>query len=186
MRRGRKKSLEYKYHIRVRGTHGINLFNDDEDKEKYLFLLKKYAFIFKFKIYSYCFMDTHAHYFIDPLGTDISIIMHRINLSYAQYYNKKYKRYGHVFRDRFESNPVCNNSYSLALSIYIHNNPKDIIEYRGKEEYFYYSSYGIYCGIRKNEDSAVDIDYVLNLMLCKERKKAIKKYILLVKKQLFD
>ncbi len=84
MRKARDKSKKYKYHIRVRGLDEILLFRDDQDKEKYLSLLKKYQKQYKYKIYSFSFMDTHAHFFIDPYGEDISVIMHKINLCYAQ------------------------------------------------------------------------------------------------------
>lgn len=183
MRKARLKSPEYKYHIRVRGFKEMLLFRDYEDKYTYLKLLKKYKKIFSYKIYSYCIMNTHAHLFVDPCGGDISEFMHRVNLSYAKYYNKKYDRGGHVFRGRFESDPVCSNNYSLALSVYIHNNPKDIREYRGREEYFYFSSYGIYAQNREDVMKLVDTKYVLNLMLCKDINKARKRYWHLCKKQ---
>lgn len=131
-------------------------------------------------------MTTHAHFFIDPRGSDISEIMHRVNLSYAKYYNDRYNRGGHVFRDRFESDPVCSNQYGLALSIYIHNNPKDVRGYRGREEYFYFSSYGIYAKIRSDELNLVETEYVLNLMLCKDLEKARRRYLALCRKQSID
>ncbi len=183
MRKARNKSPNYKYHIRVRGLDEVPLFRDDNDKEKYLSLYKRYRVIYKFVVYSFCCMSTHAHIFLDPKGNDISKIMQRINLCYAQYYNKKYNRGGPVFRGRFESDPVCTEIYSIALSAYIHNNPKDIHGYRGREEYFYYSSYGIYSGIQKDKWGFMDTDYILELMGCKEKHEAINKYINLVKKR---
>ncbi len=183
MRKKRKKSPEYKYHIRVRGLEEIPLFRDDEDKGHYKFLISKYKKIYGCKIYSYCIMNTHAHFFIDPKGYDISKFMHKVNLCYAQYYNKKYDRNGPVFMGRFESDPVCTYNYAIALSAYIHNNPKDIKGYRGREEYFYYSSYGIYAGMQEDNDNFVDTRYILGLMLCKNKEDARKKYFKLVKTQ---
>lgn len=183
MRSPRLKSPKYKYHIRVRGLDEIPLFRDRRDKNQYIFLLNKYKNIYDCRIYAYCLMTTHGHFFIDPRGYDISKFMHKVNMCYAQYYNKRYNRHGPVFRGRFDSDPVCTNDYSLALSAYIHNNPKDIKGYRGREEYFYYSSYGIYAGIREDKDNFVDTRYVLGLMLCKEEKDARKKYFDLVKAQ---
>jgi REP element-mobilizing transposase RayT len=186
MRKPRKKSPNYMYHIRVRGMKEVLLFRDKEDKLKYLLLLKKYCKKFDCKIITYILMDTHGHIHIDPRGYDISKLMHVVNLCYAQYYNKKYDRGGPVFRGRFESNPVCNNTYSIALSAYIHNNAKDLPEFRGKEEYFYFSSYGIYAGIRENTDELVDTSYILSLMLEDSPDKAREKYLNLVKKRKYD
>lgn len=183
MRKSRQKSPKYKYHIRVRGMNEVPLFRENEDKEKYKRLLEKYKRMHKCKIYSYCLMDTHGHIFIDPMGYDISKFMHKVNLCYAQYYNKKYNRGGPVFRGRFESNPVCSNTYCLALSVYIHNNPKDIKGYRGREEYFYYSSYGVYAGLRENSNKFINSEFIYSLMLVDSVEKARKKYINLVKNQ---
>jgi len=183
MRGPRKKSPRYRYHIRVRGLKEINLFADKEDKAKYMYLLHKYCKRNKCKVYGYCLMTTHGHLFIDPRGYDISDLMHDINMCYAQYYNKKYDRFGPVFRGRFDSDPVCSDAYSLALSAYIHNNPKDIPNFRGREEYFYYSSYGIYAGLRPNIGNLVDTDYILSLFKLKSRKMAVSKYLKFVKTQ---
>lgn len=186
MRSPRFKSSKFKYHIRVRGFKEFPLFRDKGDKRQYLHILKKYKKVFSYRIYSYCIMTTHAHFFIDPRGSDISEIMHRVNLSYAKYYNNKYNRSGPVFRDRFGSDPVCSNQYSLALSIYIHNNPKDVRGYRGREEYFYFSSYGIYARLRSDEFNLVETEYVLNLMLCKDIEEARRRYLALCRKQSID
>lgn len=183
MRPNRKKSPKYRYHVRVRGFTEVPLFRDNEDKEKYLFLFKKYAKKNNCKIYGYCFMTTHGHFFVDPMGYDISNLMHDVNMCYAQYYNKKYNRHGPVFWGRFDSDPVCSDAYCLALSAYIHNNPKDIIGYRGREEYFYYSSYGIYAGLRENKDNFVDTGFILRLFKMKSKESATKKYLKFVKKQ---
>ena len=186
MRTPRKKSPEYKYHIRVRGMKEVLLFRDKEDKLKYLQLLGKYCKKFVCIVISYILMDTHGHIFIDPKGYDISKLMHVVNMCYAQYYNRKYDRGGPVFRGRFDSDPVCSITYSIAVSAYIHNNAKDIPGFRGKEEYFYFSSYGIYAGIRENIDNFVDTSYILSLMLEDSPKKAREKYINLVKKRKYD
>jgi hypothetical protein len=57
---------------------------------------------------------------------------------------------------------VDNDTYSLTLSAYIHNNPKDLPGYAGREEYYRYSSYGIYTGCRKDTDGIVDTEFILS------------------------
>ncbi|PAB57132.1 transposase [Anaeromicrobium sediminis] len=115
------------YHIMVRSISEIDLFKEREDKLKYFSLIKKYQLKYQFKIYSYCLMDNHGHLLLDCNGADISRIMHSINFCYAQYYNRKYKRHGHVFQDRFKSKIVDTDEYLAMVSAYIHNNPKDIV-----------------------------------------------------------
>ncbi len=54
---------------------------------------------------------------------EISNYMLRLNSKYARYYNKKYKRVGYVFRDRFRSEGIYNDSQLYNCMRYIYNNP---------------------------------------------------------------
>lgn len=49
--------------------------------------------------------------------------MKRIGVSYVYWYNWKYERCGHLFQDRYKSEPVEDNRYLLAVLRYIHQNP---------------------------------------------------------------
>jgi putative transposase len=121
----RAKSHESIYHIMCRSISEFNLFRDDDDKNHYLDLLKRYCSRFHCSVFAYCLMDTHLHLHLDPQGFDVSRFMHGVNLSYAVYYNLKHKRHGHVFQGRFESKVTASDKYNLAVSAYIHNNAKD-------------------------------------------------------------
>ena len=91
-RKARLKSDDAIYHIMCKSISEVDLFKDDEDKEKYLSLVKKYKDLYHVKIYGYCLMDNHSHLLVDANGADISKVMHGINFSYAMYFNKKYKQ----------------------------------------------------------------------------------------------
>lgn len=139
-RTARVKSPDSKYHIIIKSLREFDLFKKNEDKIKYLSLIKKYELKYGFKVYAYCLMSNHGHIIIDAAGADISKVMQGINLSYSYYFNKKYKRYGPVFHDRFNSKPVNNIRYMITLSAYIHNNPKDIARYKNKVKDYPFSS----------------------------------------------
>ena len=160
-RTARVKSEDSIYHIMIRGVGDIKLYKDNCDKDKYLELIGRYQVKFGFKVYAYCLMDTHGHIVIDSFGADISKIMHGINQCYAQYYNRKYKRCGHVFGDRFKSKIVRNDKYLLTLSAYIHNNPKDLVKWSEDPSKYPYSSLGIYLGLRKEKFKIIDESYIL-------------------------
>ncbi|MDP4090570.1 MAG: transposase [Bacillota bacterium] len=149
------------YHIMVRSISDVPLFRDSKDKERYLQLIRKYKQVFLFRLYAYCLMSTHAHLAIDSCGADISKIMKSINQSYSAYFNKKYKRHGHVFQDRFKSKLVDTEDYVMTLSVYIHNNPSDIAKYEKCVEKYRYSSLGIYLGILQDKLEILDMDYIL-------------------------
>ena len=182
-RKAREKDSQAIYHIMCRSLSELLLFRDDEDKDYYLALLKRYIDKFKCSIYAFCLMDTHLHIHFDPKGYDISKFMHCLNTAYVRYYNKKYERHGHLFQGRFESKILDTDRYNLAVSAYIHNNPKDIDGYEGREEHYTYSSYGIYLGIRKDTHGLIDKGFIRSLFNSKNRNKFIEEYYYFVSSQ---
>ena len=159
----RKISPTGKDHVIVKGIKECPLFKDNMDKEKYLELLAKYKKIHPIIIYAYCIMSTHAHLITDSNNSNLSLFMKSVNLSYAIYYNKKYKRIGHVFHDRFKNKPILTDKYMKNLSLYIHRNPKDIKKYTHKTEKYKYSSLPLYLGLTNDINNLVDPLYVLEL-----------------------
>lgn len=126
-RRARKLSDTKIYHIVFRGINKQNIFIDEEDYKK---LLNKLAYLKKemsFEIYAYCLMSNHAHILIKEKNWgDISLILKRLLISYALYFNNKYQRIGKLINDRYLSIPVKNDAYILNLVRYIHQNPEKI------------------------------------------------------------
>jgi putative transposase len=164
----REKSFDSIYHVMCRSISEVDLFREEKDKEHYLNLLKGYQEVFGFKIYVYCLMDSHNHLIIDVNGADISKIFHGLNQRYAHYYNRKYKRHGHLFQDRFKSIIVDNDQYLVTLSGYIHANPLSIEGYGSCAERYEYSSLGIYLGIHKDKHELVDKKFIMSQFSSKE------------------
>lgn len=102
------------------------------------------------------------HLIIDTNGSDISQVMKSINVSYANYFNKTYRRCGHLFQDRFKSEVVDNDRYLTELTRYIHLNPvrAKIVSKPGNYEW---SSYQVYVGLEKDLSQLVDAALVLEL-----------------------
>lgn len=162
-RKARLKAADAIFHIMCKSISEVDLFKDDEDKKKYLALIKKYKQLYNIKIYGYCLMDNHSHLVVDANGADISKVMHGINFSYAMYFNKKYKREGHLFKDRFKSLIVNNERYLKTLSLYIHNNPTDLTGYKTCPEKYAFCSLGIFLGKRRDFFKIVDYGFVMSL-----------------------
>lgn len=174
------------YHIMCRSVSEVKLFACDEDKQYYLDLLKKYCDRYQCSVYAYCLLDNHLHIHFDPKGFDLSKFMHSLNTAYVIYFNKKYKRHGHLFQGRFESKIVSSDAYAIALSSYIHNNPKDVEGYRGREEEYPFSSMGFIVGKRKDSRMLVDTGFILSLFSAKSQSSSIRNYIEFVKKQDYE
>lgn len=175
-RKAREKNSTAIYHIISRSISEVQLYREDSDKDFYLQLLKRYLRKYQCSLYAYCLMSNHVHLHLDPKGFDISTFMHGINTAYVQYFNKKYSRHGHVFQGRFQSRILATESYNLAVSAYIHNNPYKIPEYFGKEETYKYSSYGIYLGIAQDEYKIIDKNFVQGLFHVRDPKAFSDKY----------
>ncbi|MGL5677082.1 MAG: transposase [Cellulosilyticaceae bacterium] len=124
----RLKTPDNMFHIMIHSISEINLFRDTEDKDMYLHLIETCKLKYPFKVYAFCLMDTHAHFIFDCFGSDISKIMHYLNLCYSMYYNKKYARRGPLFHDRFKSKIIDSYRYLANLSLYIHRNPLDLLK----------------------------------------------------------
>jgi putative transposase len=65
----------------------------------------------------------HYHLILENTRENLSAGMRQINASYAQYYNKKYQRTGHLWQDRFKSWYVFDEHYLFLLFRYIEFNP---------------------------------------------------------------
>ncbi|MDP4086779.1 MAG: transposase [Bacillota bacterium] len=122
-RKAREKSSNDTYHIMLRGINKQTIFEDDEDKTRFLNTLKRYKEISKYQLYGYCLMDNHIHLLIKELEEPISESIKRISSSYVYWYNMKYERCGHLFQERFKSENVESIVYFLTVLRYIHQNP---------------------------------------------------------------
>lgn len=122
-RYARKKSNSGVYHIIVRGANRQEIFHDEEDRKRFLDTLFKYKTKTAMKVYAWCLMGNHVHLLLKEGNESISLVMKRLGISYAKYYNWKYTTTGHLFQDRFKSENVENSHYLLTATRYIHQNP---------------------------------------------------------------
>lgn len=134
------------YHIMLRGNERKKIFLDDDDRLQFINTMFDKLIEEKSEIYAYCLMNNHVHLLIGESDNNLSRIMKRINVSYVYYFNKKYKRVGHLFQDRFKSENVDNEPYMLEAVRYIHNNPVKAGIVSNPENYIW-SSYNDYIKI---------------------------------------
>ncbi len=128
------------YHIVNRGVDQKVIFPNVEDYEKFEELMCYYAKSYGITIHNYCLMNNHYHLLIEITRENLSTFMRQLNMNYAIYFNKKYKRTGHLWQGRFKSWYVTDESYLYALILYIEQNPLKANIVKELEEYPY-SSY---------------------------------------------
>ncbi|WP_373657520.1 transposase [Sporomusa acidovorans] len=170
-RGSRKKSESKMYHVMIRGNERKEIFLDDDDKLRFIEILKEKKQDKKYSIYAYCLMDNHVHLLVNEGNETISQIMKKINISYAYYFNKKYSRIGHLFQDRFKSEAIEDEGYLLSAVRYIHNNPVKAHIVMQAEDYKW-SSYGLYVGKCQYAKDSIDEEFILGIFSC-EREKAV-------------
>ena len=111
------------HHVINRGVNRSTVFDTSDDKEMFLQIINKSATIHKVTLHAYCIMDNHYHLLIETQKENISTFMRIVNANYAKYYNKKYKRSGHLWQDRYKSRYITSEDYLYTLIRYIEYNP---------------------------------------------------------------
>ncbi len=112
-------------HVTVRGIGRRIIFEDDADKRKFLAYLRLKLVETDMVVYAWCLMDNHAHLLLRAQSKDLSKLMQRTLVSYAQYFNGRHGHVGKVFQNRFNSQPVKSEQHLLAAIRYVHRNALD-------------------------------------------------------------
>lgn len=193
-------SIGEHYHLYSRGVNHENIFLDDSDRIRFMFLLlhqqspskvfnarknveafQKYKSFLPYRktlskvnverdaeLVNFVLMGNHFHLTSKEIKEGgISKYMHRVLMAYSKYFNVKYKRTGHLFESRFHSVHVKSNEQLLHLSAYIHKNPKEVREWRGRECQYPWSSLSDYVG-ENRWDNLLRPDIVLGQFSSKE------------------
>ncbi len=149
------------YHITSRGHRKEKIFYDDKDKRTFIQKLDETFQKYDITCYAYCLMNNHYHLFIKTAQPNISLVLHYLNTSYANWFRTRYGLSGSVFQGRFKSILVDADNYAIVLSAYIHLNPfrAGIVD---RLEDYPWSSYLDYLNLRQPSIDNLDRSLVLN------------------------
>lgn len=142
-------AVSYPHHITQRGNNRETVFFDDEDRKFYLKTLRKYSHKWGFEIWAYCLMTNHVHILAAPQKEDsLARGIGGTNLVYTQYINRKYKRSGRLWQNRFYSAIVEEEPYLWAIARYIEQNPVRAKLIKKAEDYKWSSAKAHATGMR--------------------------------------
>ncbi len=110
-------------------------------------------------------MTNHIHLAIERQADAVGKIMHALLTGYSQYYNRRYRRVGHVFQGRHKSILGQSERYLTELVRYIHLNPVRAKMVRSAQHYAH-CSYRSYVGLA--EYGSVDVDPMLRHFAAKK------------------
>lgn len=123
-RLARKDSQSCYYHVIVQGINKEYILGKSEYIEKYLSIIVDKLPESKVVVLAYCIMSNHAHFLIYSEKSEyLGKFMQRVNTAYSRFYNRKNKRVGYVFRDRYYSQDIMTEKQLYNCLRYIHNNP---------------------------------------------------------------
>ena len=111
------------YHITGRGNERRAIFRDDQDRRHFVELLARMVSRFRIVLHAYRLMNNHYHLIIELAEKNLSLACQWLNLSYANWFNHRHRRIGHLFQGRFKSIAVDPLEWGLELSRYVHLNP---------------------------------------------------------------
>jgi len=106
-----------------RGRRREEIYTDKHDYIVFIDLLKEASEMFNVSIAAYCLMSNHYHLLMQTPDANLSRCMRHINGVYTQKFNRRHGHDGPLFRGRYRSILIDQDSYLLELIRYIHRNP---------------------------------------------------------------
>jgi putative transposase len=114
--------LDGLFHVATRGVAQMTIYRDDDDRLVFLGLLAQAVERYEWTCHTYCLMTNHYHLVVDATRADLSDGLQMLNGCYAQGFNGRHKRWGHVFGDRFWCRTVPEEELE-TVCLYVMSNP---------------------------------------------------------------
>ena len=111
------------YHVVARGNERRLIFVDDIDRERFLELLGGVAERYRWLVLSYCLMGNHYHVLVQTIGPNLARGMRQLNGVYAQWFNRRHVRVGHLFEGRYKAVLVQEGEHFERALRYVVRNP---------------------------------------------------------------
>lgn len=107
----------------ARGNERGTIFREESDYLEFLSRLNRYLTETGQKCLAWACIPNHFHMLILRGKRPLSDLMRRQMTAYVGYFNRKYKRTGHLFQDRYKAILCQEEEYLLEAAAYIHLNP---------------------------------------------------------------
>ena len=111
------------HHVTLRGVAQCDIFVDDVDRA---FLVDRFAVVAaesSLTIYAFAFMSNHVHVVVKTGATPLALAMLRVNTAYAQHFNRRHGRVGHLFQNRYHASLIEGDAHLRNAIRYAHANP---------------------------------------------------------------
>lgn len=149
------------HHVIIRGIEKRPIIDSRDDQHDFVDRMGQTALENDIKIFAWALMTNHAHILLKSGKQGLSKYMRRFLTGYAVNYNKRHKRYGHLFQNRYKSIVCEEDAYFQELVRYIHLNPLRAGLVKNITELDHYPFCGHRCIMGKKDDPWQDRKYVL-------------------------
>jgi putative transposase len=149
------------HHVSARANGDELLFRKPEDRREFLQDLRNVCRRHEWRCQAYCLMGTHFHLIIHTPNPTLSAGMARLCTSYAQWFNWKYDRHGHLFGGRFTSQHITSETHLFEAHRYVALNPVRA-EHSDDPADWRWGSYRALAGLERPVDF-LDVDAVYAL-----------------------
>ena len=149
------------HHVMIRGIDRGSIVQDDMDRNEFLKRMGMLAKETATAIYAFALMNNHAHILLKSGPRGLPTYMRRFLSGYAQYFNRRHKRVGHLFQNRYKSIICEEEAYFDKLVAYIHLNPLRAGQVETLEQLASYPMSGHAALMGKLSYEWMDSDYVL-------------------------
>jgi REP-associated tyrosine transposase len=162
------------YHVTARGNERKPIVRDDDDREQWVTALARVISRFGWLVYAYCLMDNHFHLVVETPKPNLARGMRELNSVYAQRFNRRHRRSGHLFGGRYGALLVQREPHLLEASRYVVLNPERVSVPTRSYDRYRWSSYRATAGLEPAPDFLA-CERLLELFDC-ERARAVRAY----------
>jgi len=173
------------HHVIVRGIERGKIFRSDYDRKNFLNRLGKLIPETQTDCFAWALIPNHVHLLLRTGLVPISVLMRRLLTGYAVWFNKKYRRHGQLFQNRYKSILCQEDPYLKELVRYIHLNPlrAGLVEDMKKLDKHPWCGHSVL--MNKTKQAWQNVDYVYGLFSEKKRM-ARTRYRVYVEKGIVD
>ena len=111
------------HHVFARGNAKQDIYLDDADRERYLVILGRAVVRHRWRCLAYCLMHNHVHLLVETPAPNLGRGIQWLHGTYANAFNHRYRRSGHVFQGRFGSVRMMSDAQLVMAARYIARNP---------------------------------------------------------------
>lgn len=111
------------YHVTNRGVARQSISRDDDDRRLFVSLLRLATRRWRWQLLAWCLMPNHFHLVVTSELERLSRGMHLVGFRYAQSFNDRHERVGHLFQNRFSAYVIEADEYFVSACEYVLDNP---------------------------------------------------------------